>query len=195
MAKTLFQKNRFFYYITLIIWVWTCSWGILCALRLTGDRFYDISSYVKTTFSEKMSVWAFIKLGLLENVRFLIVLIISSSAPILLPLIFALTAFKGFAVGFTSAIIIRIYAIKGALVCLGTVVLPYSFSMPFVFMMTVYACAFSYKKRKSASLGYGYDKSKEWFSYIAVQLCLTAILCVILVLNSFLSKLLTPLIN
>ena len=193
MAKSLFKDNRAFYYITLIIWLSTCICGIVCAFRLSDDGFLDISAYVKTTLETEMSVWSFIRLGILENVRFFVVLIVCSSAPILLPLIFALTAFKGFAAGFTSAVIIRIYSFKGALLCLGTVVLPYVFSMPIIFMMIVSACDFSLGRRKAPL--YRNDKSKEWFSYILLQMILLFLLCVISVAESFLSKFAIALLN
>ncbi len=195
MAKSLFKSNRVFYYITLIIWLSACICGNVCALRLGGNGFLDISTYVKTTLETEMSVWSFIRLGILENVRFFVVLIVCSSAPIFLPLIFALTAFKGFAAGFTSAVIIRIYSLKGALLCLGTVVLPYVFSMPIIFMMIVSACDFSLGRIKSSSLSYARDKSKEWFSYITLQIILVSLLCVISAAEGFLSKFALGLLN
>ena len=195
MAKSLFKDNRIFYYITLIIWLSACICGNVCAFRLGDDGFLDISAYVKTTLETEMSVWSFIRLGILENVRFFVVLIVCSSAPIFLPLIFALTAFKGFAAGFTSAVIIRIYALRGALLCLGTVVLPYVFSMPIIFMMIVSACDFSLSRRKTAAPLYRHDKSKEWFTYILLQMILVFLLCIISVAESFLSKFAIALLN
>ena len=188
MARTLFKDNRVFYYITLIIWLSACICGNVCAFRLGNDGFLDISAYVKTTLETDMSVWSFIRLGILENVRFFVVLIVCSSAPILLPLIFALTGFKGFAAGFTSAIIIRIYALRGAMLCFGTVVLPYMFSMPIIFMMIVSACVFSFDRRKNATPIYRNDKSKEWFTYILIQMILLFLLCIISVAEGFWSK-------
>lgn len=188
MAKTLFKNNRIFYYITLITWLSACICGNVCAFRLGDDGFLDISAYVKSTLEAEMSVWSFIRLGILGNVRFFVVLIVCSSAPIFLPLIFAFTAFKGFAAGFTSAVLIRIYAAKGVLLCFGSVVLPYMFSMPIIFMMTVSACAFSLSRRKAAPSAYRRDNSKEWFTYILLQIVLLFLLCVISVAEGFWSK-------
>jgi len=194
-AKSFFKENRVFYYITLITWLASAVCGIICAVRLEGTPFEDISAYVKQTLSTEMSAGAFIKLGTGENVRFLIMLLVCSSAPVFLPATLFLSAFKGFSAGFTSAVIIKIYSLKGALVCLGTVVLPCTFSMPVIFIMIVSALRFSVRKTEKHSPRYGNDRSKEWFSYILLQLILTFLLSVITVAESFLSKLIIGLMN
>ncbi len=194
LARSIFGENRVFYYIALIVWLSSAFAGIFCALRLEGAGFEDISTYVGETLGKEMSAGAFIKLGIKENISFLIVLIVCSSAPVFVPVSLALCAFKGFASGFTSSIIIRLYSLRGVLIAFGAVILPYAFSMPVIFMMIVSALRFSVGHGTKHRFGYEKDKSKAWFSYISFQLILTSLLSLITVAESFISKLVMGLV-
>ena len=192
-SNSIFKENRSLYYIILIIWLSASLAGVICAFTLSGDVFPDISAYVKETMEDGISVQSYIKIDVKENAKFLFALIISSCAPVFLPVVFALAAFKGFSIGFTSSFIIRLYSFKGALVCFGAVILPYAFSLPVIFAMILSSVRFSLKKRNERS--FGERKTGEWISYIIKQSLFASLLCLIGTVEAFISKFLIELVR
>ena len=69
-AKRLFSQNRGLYYLALFAWIAACVCGIICASRLGGEGFDDVSAYVKDTLATA-SAWKSIRLGAGENLKFL----------------------------------------------------------------------------------------------------------------------------
>lgn len=192
-AKRLFLQNRGLYYLALFAWIAACVCGIICAARLGGDGFDDVSTYVQDTFSSA-SAWKSIRLGTGENIKFLICLLAVSSAMVLMPLTVGLIVFKGFAAGFTAAVIIRIYSARGIALSFATVVLPYAFSMPLLFMMFVAALRFPLQGKDERIPPSRAEKRRQWAAYALMQTALTALLCAIGVAEAFLSQLVLKII-
>lgn len=188
-AKKFFAQNKALTFFVSVIWLAACVCGILCAAKLSGDGFYNVQEYVINVIDKGASVWEIIKLGLSENLKFLICLLVASSVIIFLPLTLALIAFKGFAAGFTAAIIIKIYKLNGIFISFGTVVLPFVFSLPMYFMMFVAALRFPLQNRKDRIVLNSAEKRQMWFSYAAAQLVLMLLVCIITVMEAFLSQL------
>lgn len=188
-AKKFFAQNKALTFLVWVIWLSACVCGILCAARLGGDGFDNVREYVINVIDNGASVWEIIKLGLSENLKFLICLLITSSVIFFLPLTLALVAFKGFAAGFTAAIIIKIYKLNGIFISFGTVVLPFVFSLPMYFMMFVAALRFPMQNHKERLVLSPHEKRQMWFSYAAAQLVLMLLICAITVVEAFLSQL------
>ena len=192
-AKRLFSQNRGLYYLALFAWIAACVCGIICASRLGGEGFDDVSAYVKDTLATA-SAWKSIRLGAGENLKFLICLLAVSSAIVLMPLTVGLIVFKGFAAGFTAAVIIRIYSARGIALSAATVVLPYAFSLPLLFMMFVAALRFPMQDRTERLAPSRAEKRRQWAAYALMQTILTALLCAIGVAEAFLSQLVVKLL-
>ena len=192
-AKRLFSQNRGLYYLALFAWIAACVCGIICASRLGGEGFDDVSAYVKDTLATA-SAWKSIRLGAGENLKFLICLLAVSSAIVLMPLTVGLIVFKGFAAGFTAAVIIRIYSARGIALSAATVVLPYAFSLPLLFMMFVAALRFPMQDRAERLAPSRAEKRRQWAAYALMQTILTMLLCAIGVAEAFLSQLVVKLL-
>lgn len=192
-AKRLFSQNRGLYYLALFAWIAACVCGIICASRLGGEGFDDVSAYVKDTLATT-SAWKSIRLGAGENLKFLICLLAVSSAIVLMPLTVGLIVFKGFAAGFTAAVIIRIYSARGIALSAATVVLPYAFSLPLLFMMFVAALRFPMQDRTERLAPSRAEKRRQWAAYALMQTILTVLLCAIGVAEAFLSQLVVKLL-
>lgn len=188
-AKKVFSQNKALFCGAAVVWLAACVCGIVCTLRLGGEVFEDVRDYVLSTLSAGASVWEIVKLGISENLRFLVCLLITSYAAPLLPLTAALIAFKGFSAGFTASVIIRIYRLKGMLISFGAVVLPFAFSMPLYFMMFVAALKFPLQKKRERMPLSPSEKRRQWLSYAAMQLVLTALVSAVTVAEAFLMQL------
>ena len=188
-AKKVFSQNRALFCGAAVVWLAACVCGIVCTLRLDSEVFEDVRTYVLSTLTSGASVWEIVKLGISENLRFLICLLITSYAALLMPLTAALIAFKGFATGFTASVIIRIYRLKGMLISFGAVVLPFAFSMPLYFMMFVAALKFPLQKKRERMPLSPSEKRHQWLSYASMQLVLTALISAITVAEAFLMQL------
>ncbi len=186
-AKRLFSQNRGLYYLALFAWIAACVCGTICASRLSGDGFDDVSAYVADTLGTT-SAWKSIRLGLGENLKFLICLLAASSAMVLMPLTVGLIVFKGFAAGFTAAVIIRIYSARGIALSIATVVLPYAISLPLLFMMFVAALRFPMQGKAERIPPTRAEKRRQWAAYALMQTALTALICAIGVAEAFLSQ-------
>ena len=187
-AKRMFSQNRALYYLVLFVWSGACVCGTICAFRLSGGSFNDVHAYVADNLAAS-SAWKTIKLGFGENLKFVICLLAASSAMVLMPLTVGLIVFKGFAAGFTAAVIIRIYSAKGIVLSVATVVLPYALSMPLLFMMFVAALRFPMQGKNERIPPSLASKRRQWPAYTLMQLLLTALICAIGVAEAFLSQL------
>ena len=184
-ARKIFSQDKAFYCLTLILWFSACICAVFFVFKSDGEIFSGANKYVADTLSHGVGVWSYVKLGCLQNIELMIFLLIASSAPVLLPITVALIIFKGFSLGFTSALLIKVYYFKGLGLCFGTVVLPYTFYIPILFKMFTLTLSFPLKKDTGYSSFRSESRRKDWAVH-SISICLyTLILCIINFIGAF----------
>ena len=187
IATRICKENKHTTVFVLMIWFAACICAICCSTLLDGSAYGGIAEYVEATVSEQNGIWKIAKNGLAENLKFIVCILICSLHTIFIPLTLALMAFKGFSAGFTAAILIRVYQFKGAFMCFFAIVIPLSLSLMISVAVAVIAVRFPFlQKREHPFLRNG-EKRNMWLSYVALQLGLGAMLCVITFIEAVIS--------
>ncbi len=185
--KTYIKEHYALFLIVLVLWLGTLFLGMYAAFSVKSQVALDITEYIESTLKGGKGFFSVFKNGIATNFKFTLLLCVSSSFLILLPLSFFLIGFKGFAAGFAASFIIRIYGFKGMAVTLTAVVLPLFFSMPVYFMMFISSLHFpisTFAQRKQILLG---ERWKMYVSFMTKMLILFLLLSIITVAESLLS--------
>lgn len=177
--RNYFAENKGFFKLIFFLWFAALVCGMYCAAVFNGERYAGICGYTDDIINSSASFTMILKTGITVDIKYVILIVISSSLVIFLPITCAFVAFKGFSAGFTVAFLIRVYTWKGAVITFFTIVLPYVFSLPIYFTIFISALKFPVermRRRGSASLA---DGRRAWFEYGILMLLSCAILCVI----------------
>ncbi len=174
--KRYFFQNSKWFIISLAVWLAAGICGIVCAAATEGAVFDKTFEYVNSVFSQKTNLRTLTGNAIASEFKYVLLITLSSSAPVLLPATLALIAFKGFSAGFTATVIIKIYSLKGIGVSLLAVVLPMVFYLPVYFMIFVSSLKYSGEKLMPPPLR-SID-GKTFASHLLSQFLLFALLCI-----------------
>ena len=131
-----FIKNRFaLFIVSLSVWITSLLAGVYYVSIADKSGTEAIGEYIQNILSSDSAFFEVFKNGFGANLCFTLFLCISSALIILIPLTIFLIGFKGFSAGYTSAFIIKLYRLRGAVVSLGAIAVPLFFSLPAIFMM------------------------------------------------------------
>ena len=170
-----------------IIWIVSLFIGMYVALTIDEDSAKDVDLYIQSIINAKNSYFLVLKNGFITNFQYTFLLCVSSSFLLFLPFSLMLIGFKGFAAGFTSSSIIRLYALKGVAATITGIVLPLCFSLPVLFIMFVSTLEFpicTFRLRNRISSG---ERWKMYFTNVAKMSVLFLLLSFITAIEAFLS--------
>ena len=175
------------FYISLGIWIISLCIGMYVAFTIGEDSAKDVDLYIQSIINAKNSYLRVLKNGFITNLQYTFLLCASSSFFLFLPFSVMLIGFKGFAAGFTSSFIIRLYALKGVAATITGVILPLCFSLPVLFIMFVSVLEFpigAFRLRNQISSG---DRWKMYLANVAKIFVLFLLLSFITAVEAFLS--------
>ncbi|MBQ4528034.1 MAG: hypothetical protein II998_08175 [Clostridia bacterium] len=184
--KSFFCRNRKLFIQILIAWMAGVICSAFCGATLSGKNYEEICRYISSSFSGNVPVWTVIKNGLSQNLKFTVAAALFSASSVFLPLTLLLSAFKGFATGLTSTLIIRIYTWRGVCASAVAIVIPQTLILPVYFAMLI--CAIRYPIERKNSIKRGIAPSRAGFiSHLSELAILFVCLCVLSFAEALLS--------
>lgn len=193
--KDFLSENRKLSYTMFFAWLSACVFAIYYGAVTNGSEFDGICEYVKKIIESKTGIAEITKNGIITNLRFLFFILIISMTAFLCPGAAVLSAFKGFACGMTSVILIRLYGIRAMAAVFFAVVIPQLVSMPIYMTMLVSSVKYPLGRIKADKVETAASKRKQWLSFAFVQLILTGVLSCISVAESLILQVIYPILN
>lgn len=185
--KSYIKQHFGLFVFVFVIWFASALAGIWIAIKADSNTSKDIAGYIETVLSSKNGFTTVLKNGITTDLKYTLLLCISSSFIVFVPFCILLIGFKSFSVGFTASFIIRLFSLEGMGVTLTTVVLPLFLSLPLWFLMFMQSMDFpiqTFRLRKRISSD---DRWKMHLSYLAKMLVLFMLIIPVTLLEAFLS--------
>ena len=179
-AKRFIAENKAYALICVLIWTLAIVLGTYKAHTLSSADFPEISQYTGNPHFTGI-------LGKLTKMHFKYTLafLVCTSFTIGLPLSVFLIGFKGYSAGFVAAGLAKAYGIKGSAMSFFALVIPYSMTMPVIFMMYMLGLKYQIIQIKTRINHPHIQKKNEWLSYVAAVLILFVCLCLISCIEAF----------
>ncbi|MBO5743376.1 MAG: hypothetical protein J6R68_03750 [Clostridia bacterium] len=193
--KTYIKNHKLIFAISFILWLCASFFGIYLAFCAEKHTAENVAGYISSLSSAQKSFGAIFKNGVLTNFKYCLFLGISSSFYILFPATLFLICFKGFSSGFTSMFLIRLFGINGVGASFASIVFPLMLSLMPIFIMFTHCLEHQiglFKKRKKLS---SKERSEMLLHHILKIFIIFVFLCVVSLLEAFLSPICMKLLN
>ncbi len=185
--KTYIKEHHAVFWVVFVLWLFGVFLGTYTALSFNSSAALDIGKYIDASVNGQKTFGGIFINGLVTNLRYALLLCLSSTFVLLFPLAGFLVALKGFAIGFSASFIIRLYGLTGVAVTITSVVLPLIFSLPVYFIMFMSSLQLPiqiFVRRKQLLTC---EKWNIHTAHMAKMLIFFAFLCLITVAEAFLS--------
>ena len=186
--KSFFEENRKLFFSVALVWICACVTGSLYGSKIDGESFLILSKSISSSFNPAPGIGEMIGKGFILKTGLFLGVMIASTGPLLSPIIYLISAFDGFSLGISCALIIRMYSLKGSLINLIIYIFPLSLSLPLCFMLFVSGLKFSLAPRENILNERVSVRRKQWFSYFLLQGTISLCLFLIKIAEAFLCR-------